>query len=62
MLTASGAIYTVELFQAKPLILMLKIQNTDQIIMETGNVYEKVYFNLLKKSLIFYNSKVNAKK
>lgn len=39
---------------------MLQIKDTNQIMMEIGDVYEEVFFNLLKKSLIYYTYKVNA--
>lgn len=39
---------------------MLQIKDTKQVIMEIGEVYDEVFFNLLKKSLIFYNYKVSA--
>lgn len=37
---------------------MLQIKNSNQTIMETGAVYDEVLYNLLKKALLFYNSKV----
>lgn len=39
---------------------MLQIKDTNQVMMEIGDVYEEVFFNLLKKSFIYYTCKVNA--
>lgn len=59
-LAALDIVYTVQTFQVEPLILMLKIESTDQVIMETGKVYNEVLMNLLKKSVIYYNTKICA--
>lgn len=60
-LTVLGADWTIETFQEKPLILMLKIKQNNQVIMESGEVYEEVLFALLKRSLVTYNSTLSEK-